>query len=56
MLFAGVYCAQQLKTNNDCDEDGRNVDSSESWRVLRANVETFLMTYPFRVGGPKAEM
>ncbi len=41
-------------TNNDCDEDGRNVESSESWRLLRANVETFHVTYPFRVGGPNA--
>ena len=55
MNFVGVYFPRQLNlTNNDCDEDGRNVDPSESWRMVRANGEAFQMTYHFRVGGPKA--
>ena len=55
MKFEGVYCAQQLnKTINDCDEDGRNADPAENWRLVRANGEAFQMTYHFRVGGPKA--
>jgi len=28
-------------TKNDCDEDGRNVESSESWRLLQANDDMF---------------
>ena len=26
---------------NNCDEDGRRADSTESWRLLRANDEAF---------------
>ena len=41
-------------TNNDCDEDGRDPDPSESCRLVRGNGDVFRMTYHFRVGGPKA--